>query len=147
MNNSRNTNAVNYAIVANCRLLIFQVPQVKVPHYFWETNRCVDALTRLGIQQASDVLYYNSSPTLSVGFFSLWFVWCLSCQTLPWLWCICLFFLVEWYLWFNPKKKKKKFRKVLHLQHFHNKTFKLNTPLKYLIHKIFLINFIREFEK
>ena len=64
MNNSRNTNAVNYAIVANCRLLISQVPHVKVPHYFWETNRCVDALTRLGIQQASDVLYYNSYPPL-----------------------------------------------------------------------------------
>ena len=71
MNNSRNTNAVNYASVANCRLLIFQVPQVKVPHYFWETNRCVDALTRLGIQQASDVLYYNSSPVVRWMFFSL----------------------------------------------------------------------------
>ena len=71
MNNSRNTNAVNYASVANCRLLIFQVPQVKVPHYFWETNRCVDALTRLGIQQASDVLYYNSSPPCPLVFFSL----------------------------------------------------------------------------
>ena len=69
MNNSRNTNAVNYAILANCRLLIFQVPQVKVPHYFWETNRSVDALTGFGIQQASDVLYYNSSPPCLLDFF------------------------------------------------------------------------------
>ena len=48
MNDSSNTNAVNSTMVADCRLLISQVPQVKVTHYYRETNHCVDGLARVG---------------------------------------------------------------------------------------------------
>ena len=62
MNNSGNSKAVYFAIVADCRLLISQVPQVKVSHCYQEINHCADGLTRLGSQQAFGILYYNSPP-------------------------------------------------------------------------------------
>ena len=65
MNDSSNTNAVNSAMVADCRLLISQVPQVKVMHCYWETNRCVDGLARVGNKQLdADIMYYNAPPSL-----------------------------------------------------------------------------------
>ncbi|KAL0009213.1 hypothetical protein SO802_010715 [Lithocarpus litseifolius] len=63
MGNSRNSKAVYFAIVADYRLLISQVPQVKVLHCYQETNGCADGLTRLGSQQASDILYHNFPPS------------------------------------------------------------------------------------
>ena len=42
MINSSNSNDVNSAIVADCRLLISQVLQAKVSHCYWETNRHAD---------------------------------------------------------------------------------------------------------
>ncbi|XP_065618458.1 uncharacterized protein LOC136062817 [Quercus suber] len=48
MNNIGSPNTTNYAIVANCRALISQIPQVKVKYCFRERNRCADGLARLG---------------------------------------------------------------------------------------------------
>lgn len=62
MNNSGNSKAVYSAIVADCRFLISQVPQVKVSHCYGETNRYANGLAGLGSQQAYDILYYNSPP-------------------------------------------------------------------------------------
>ena len=52
----------NAAIVADCRLLLSQFPQVKVSHCYREANRCADALTRLGCSQVPDFMYLNSPP-------------------------------------------------------------------------------------
>ena len=61
MNNSSNSNDVNSAIVADCRLLISQVLQVKVSHCYRETNCHADGLAKLGNQQLDyDIMYYNS---------------------------------------------------------------------------------------
>ena len=61
MTNSSNSNAVNSAMVADCRLLISQVPQVKVTHCYWETNCCADGLARVGNKELdADIMYYNT---------------------------------------------------------------------------------------
>ena len=46
-----------------------QIPQVKVIHYFREANYCADVLARLGTHQGSDLLFYNSPPTLLLNFY------------------------------------------------------------------------------
>ena len=63
MTNSSNSNAVNSAMVADSRLLISQVSQVKVTHCYQETNRCADGLARVGNKQIdADIMYYNTPP-------------------------------------------------------------------------------------
>uniref|UniRef100_A0A7N2QZC6 Uncharacterized protein n=1 Tax=Quercus lobata TaxID=97700 RepID=A0A7N2QZC6_QUELO len=54
--------ATNASLVADCRLLLSQIPQVKVVHCFREANCCADALARIGTFQDLDILYYNSPP-------------------------------------------------------------------------------------
>ncbi|KAL0014527.1 hypothetical protein SO802_001596 [Lithocarpus litseifolius] len=62
MNNSGSSNASNSSIVADCRLLISRVPQVKVKHCYRESNSCADALARLGSKMPSDFLFFSSPP-------------------------------------------------------------------------------------
>ena len=52
----------NAAIMADCRLLLSQFPQVKVSHCYHEANRCADTLARLGCSQVPDFMYLNSPP-------------------------------------------------------------------------------------
>ena len=64
MTNSSNSNAVNSAMVADCRLLISQVLQVKVTHCYRETNCYADGLARIENKQLdADIMYYNT-PSL-----------------------------------------------------------------------------------
>ena len=62
MNNSRSPNATNYAIVADCRALISQIPQVKVIHCYREGNCCADGLARIGCSLSSNFLYFSYPP-------------------------------------------------------------------------------------
>ncbi|KAL0002277.1 hypothetical protein SO802_016058 [Lithocarpus litseifolius] len=62
MNQYGDSNAVNSPLVADCRLLIAQMPQMKVNHCYREANRCADGLARLGTKHHDDILYYNSPP-------------------------------------------------------------------------------------
>ena len=52
----------NATIVADCRHLLSQFPQVKVSHCYCEANRRADALARLGCSQGPDFMYLNSLP-------------------------------------------------------------------------------------
>ena len=71
MNDSSNTNAVNSTMVADCRLLISQVPQVKVTHYYRETNHCVDGLARVGDKQLdANIMYYNAPHPAPLSLFA-----------------------------------------------------------------------------
>ena len=64
MTNSSNSNVVNSAMVVDCRLLISQVPQVKVTHCCRETNCYADGLARIENKQLdADIMYYNT-PSL-----------------------------------------------------------------------------------
>lgn len=54
MNNVGNSNATNSSLVTDCRLLIFQDPQVKVTHYYRKANHYVDALSKLGTHYPSN---------------------------------------------------------------------------------------------
>ena len=69
MNNDNTPNATNSSLVANCRLLISQVPQIKVSHCYREANACADALSRIGSLQDSDMLYYDSPPSNLLEFY------------------------------------------------------------------------------
>ena len=60
MNNDNTSNATNSSLVADCRLLISQIPQIKVSHCYREANAYADALARIGSLQDSDMLYYDS---------------------------------------------------------------------------------------
>ena len=62
MNNSGSSNAFNSSIVADCRLLISRIPQVKVRHCYRESNSCADALARFGAKMCPDVMYFSSPP-------------------------------------------------------------------------------------
>ena len=62
INNTRSPNATNYAIVADCRALISQIPQDKVKHCFREGNRCADGLVRLGCSLSTNIMYFNYPP-------------------------------------------------------------------------------------
>ena len=62
MNSTGSPNATNYAIVADCRALISQIPQVKVIHCFQEGNRCADGLASLGCSLSSNIMYFNYPP-------------------------------------------------------------------------------------
>ena len=61
MNNTGSLNATNYAIVANCRVLISQISQVKVIHCFTEGNRCANGVASLGCSLSSNFIYFRSS--------------------------------------------------------------------------------------
>ena len=62
MNNTTSLNADFAAIVADCRQLLSQIPQVKVYHCYREANRCADALARLGCTISLNVMFFNSPP-------------------------------------------------------------------------------------
>ena len=62
MNNTTSLNADFAAIVADCRQLLSQIPQVKVSHCYREVNRCVDALARLGYTTSLNVMFFNFPP-------------------------------------------------------------------------------------
>lgn len=64
MNNDNISNATNSSLEADCKLLISQVPQIKVSHCYREANSCADAPARIGSLQDSDILYYDSPPNL-----------------------------------------------------------------------------------
>ena len=69
MNNDSTSNATNSSLVANCRLLISQIPQIKVSHCYREANACADALARIGSLQDSNLLYYDSPPSNLLEFY------------------------------------------------------------------------------
>lgn len=62
MNYAGSSNAVNSSLVADCRNLLSQVPQVKVMHCHREANRRADALARLGTSLSSNFVYFSSPP-------------------------------------------------------------------------------------
>ena len=62
MDNSGSSNASNSSIVADCRLLISRISQVKVRHCYRESNSCADALARLGAKMFLDFLFFSSLP-------------------------------------------------------------------------------------
>ena len=62
MHNTRSSNGSNYAIVADYRALISQIPQDKVKHCFWEGNCCADGLVRLGCSLSTNIIYFNYPP-------------------------------------------------------------------------------------
>ena len=62
MNNTGSPNATNYAIVADCRALISQIPQVKVIHCFREGNHYADGLARLGCSSSSIFMHFSYPP-------------------------------------------------------------------------------------
>ena len=55
INNVGNSNTTNSSLVVDCRLLISQVPQIKVTHFHREANRYADVLARLLTYQISNV--------------------------------------------------------------------------------------------
>ena len=55
INNFGNSNTTNSSLVVDCRLLISQVPQIKVTHCHREANRYADVLARLLTYQISNV--------------------------------------------------------------------------------------------
>ena len=62
MNNAISLNADYAAIVADCRQLLSQIPQVKVSHCYREANHCADALARLGFSTSLNVMFFNFPP-------------------------------------------------------------------------------------
>ena len=62
MNNTTSLNADFTAIVADCRQLLSQIPQVKVSHCYREANRWADALARLGCTTSLNVMFFNFPP-------------------------------------------------------------------------------------
>ena len=62
--NPSNSNAVNSAMVADCRLLISQVLQVKVTHCYHETNCYADGLDRIENKQLDADIMYCNTPSL-----------------------------------------------------------------------------------
>lgn len=64
MDNTGSPNATNFAIVADCRALISQIPQVKVTHCYQEGNQCAEALARLGYSLSANIMYSNCPHTL-----------------------------------------------------------------------------------
>ena len=62
MNNAISLNADYATIVADCKQLLSQIPQVKVSHCYREANRCADALARLGYSTSLNVMFFNSPP-------------------------------------------------------------------------------------
>ena len=78
--NPSNSNAVNSAMVADCRLLISQVSQVKVTHCYQETNRCADGLAIVGKKHLdADIMYYNTPLPVCV---TIIFRICMVCAML-----------------------------------------------------------------
>ena len=69
MNNDNTSNATNSSLVADCRLLISQIPQIKVSHCYREANAYADALARIGSLQDSDMLYYDFPPSSLLEFY------------------------------------------------------------------------------
>ena len=69
INNDSLSIATNASLVADCRLLLSQIPQVKVVHCFREANCCADANARIGTFQDSDIFYYNSPPPVLLNSF------------------------------------------------------------------------------
>lgn len=63
MNNDNISNATNSSLEADCKLLISQVPQIKVSHCYREAYSYADAPARIGSLQDSDILYYDSPPS------------------------------------------------------------------------------------
>ncbi|KAK9990806.1 hypothetical protein SO802_025791 [Lithocarpus litseifolius] len=62
MNNTTRLNSDYAAIVADCRQLLCQIPQVKVSYCYQEANRCADALTRIGRSKSLNVMFFNFPP-------------------------------------------------------------------------------------
>ena len=62
MNNTGSPNATNYSIVVDCRVLISQIPRVKVTHCYREDNCYADALTRLRCSLSTNIMYFNYPP-------------------------------------------------------------------------------------
>ena len=56
------SDATNASLVADCRLLLSQIPQVKVLHCFREANCCVDALARIGTYQIQICCFITPLP-------------------------------------------------------------------------------------
>ena len=69
MNHNGGSNVVNSSLVDDCRLLIAQIPQVKVNHCYREANRCADGLARLGTKHDHDIMCYNSPPPSILNIF------------------------------------------------------------------------------
>ena len=62
MNNVETSSIANASLVADCRHLISQIPQVKVKHYYREVNSCADALARMGTRLSSVFMFFSSPP-------------------------------------------------------------------------------------
>ena len=69
MNHNGGSNEVNSSFVADYRLLISQMLQVKVNHCYREANHSADGLARLGTKHDDDILYYNSPPPTILNIF------------------------------------------------------------------------------
>ena len=62
LNNPNNTNLIISSIVDDCRQLASLVPQIHFDHCYRETNRSANMLARMGAQQSSSFILYDSPP-------------------------------------------------------------------------------------
>ena len=56
------SNNVVTPIVDDCRLLLSQIPQVRLSHCYREANGCADFLAKNGITQDRDFIVYVDPP-------------------------------------------------------------------------------------
>ena len=62
LKNPRYDNSVISPLFDDCKVLISQIPQVRINHVFREANKCADRLANSGHSQASEFIIYSVPP-------------------------------------------------------------------------------------
>ena len=55
-------NSVISPLLDDCKLLIDQIPQVRVKHTYREANKCADRLAKLGLFESMDFFVHSYPP-------------------------------------------------------------------------------------
>jgi len=50
------------SILEDCKLLVSQIPQTRIKHYYREANRCADRLARKGVELNESLVVYDNPP-------------------------------------------------------------------------------------